>query len=283
MGHIQNNLCEIHSIGANTRERILGPQSVPALNRFGILLAGISETAYGFSWRRLHPAEVQVLASLDGEGEVWVDGQWRAMKAGESYITPPGATHAYRARRGVPWTAGWVIYGGKAPALAGLIAAEPKVIPALAGQLRHALEGAWDAVTQQIAPASVELWVQLVHFTVLQTLKANHRPASRLGALWGAVNADMARPWTLDQLARLAAMSKENLRRVCLKETGESPLHQLMRLRMRRASELLLVSDDKLTSIAARVGYTDPFAFSIAFKRAMGMSPSQYRKAKGGE
>lgn len=45
-----------------------------------------------------------------------------------------------------------------------------------------------------------------------------------------------------------------------------------------RAKELLSFTSDKLMSIAERVGYEDPFSFSVAFKRETGTSPSGYRK-----
>jgi AraC-like DNA-binding protein len=279
MAGIPNNICEIHSVGADTRERIFGVHGVPSLAAFGIRLAGISETAFGFSWSRTHPVDAQLLASLEGEGECLVGGEWRRLRPGEAYLTPPGVAHAYRAVRGQPWTVGWVIYDAKASALAGLLPREPRIVPVMGAQLRHSIEGAWDAVVGQLPQPQIELWGQIVHFSVLQTLRANQHSGNRLVALWSAVNADLARPWTLGELARAASMSKENLRRVCLKENGTSPLNHVLRLRMRRAAELLLVSDEKLVSIAERVGYGDPFAFSTAFKRETGTSPSEYRKA----
>ena len=279
-------ICEIHSIGAETRERLFVVPNVPELAEFGIRLAGISEAAFGFSWCRLHPVNLQILAGLDGEGEVWLDGRWQALKPGEAYLSPAEVSHAYRARRGTPWTVCWVVYEAEPPAFAGVIPGEPRVIPLPAGQLRHSLEGACDAVARQAEPARRELWTRLIHLTVLEALGAGlirDRAGRRLGPLWSRVNADLARPWTLDLLAQAAMMSKENLRRVCLRETGASPMRQLTRLRMRRALELLLASDEKLVSVAERVGYTDPFAFSVAFKRETGSCPSQYRKGRGGE
>lgn len=75
-------------------------------------------------------------------------------------------------------------------------------------------------------------------------------------------------------------MSKENVRRVCLNDFGVSPMRQLARLRMSRAAELLAFTTDKLALIAERVGYGDPFSFSVAFKREMGRSPSAFRKTE---
>jgi AraC-like DNA-binding protein len=48
---------------------------------------------------------------------------------------------------------------------------------------------------------------------------------------------------------------------------------------MGRASLLLARSPRTIESIAADVGYGDPFAFSVAFKRQFGVPPSAYRRA----
>lgn len=56
-----------------------------------------------------------------------------------------------------------------------------------------------------------------------------------------------------------------------------SPQEYLMTLRMNRAAELLENTDDKITSIASAVGYSDPLTFTKMFKRIKGMSPSDWR------
>ena len=56
-----------------------------------------------------------------------------------------------------------------------------------------------------------------------------------------------------------------------------SPQEYLMTLRMDRAAELLENTDDKITSIASAVGYSDPLTFTKMFKRIKGMSPSDWR------
>jgi len=264
-------MCEIHSIGAKTKERMIGVKGVPALAEFGIILTGVSEAEEGFSWCRLRHEDTQLLATVSGEGEVWREGKWEPMGPGFAYFTRPGAPHAYRAKAGRKWTVCWVIYKGEMETPAPL-PATPTVVPVASSQLWHAVEGACGA-----APREAELWIRLIHQTVLRALKAG-QPNSRLPLLWTAVNADLARNWTLDQLARIACMSKENLRRVCLRELGSSPMRQLTRLRVERAAELLACSSDKLVSIAERIGYGDPFSFSVAFKRETGVTPSAYRQ-----
>jgi transcriptional regulator GlxA family with amidase domain len=46
---------------------------------------------------------------------------------------------------------------------------------------------------------------------------------------------------------------------------------------MRRATELLVSTDDKVETIAAAVGYQNPCAFSTTFKKWIGWRPSEHR------
>lgn len=278
MAHIQHPICEIHSVGRETKERIIGVRGVPFLAEFGIGLAGVSEAREGFSWSRLNPTLTQILATVSGSGEVWVNGAWKQIGPGFAYVTPPEIPHAYRAIAKRDWTVCWVIYEGELLDSAAFLPAVPEVIPFASRQLWHAVEGACDAAAQKDAQTPTELWVRLMHHTVIRTLNAAHCGGYRLAALWSSVNEDLAREWTLEDLARVAGMSKENLRRICQHDLGLSPMRQLTRLRISRAAELLTFTSDKLLSIAERVGYGDPFSFSVAFKRETGVPPSNYRK-----
>jgi len=65
------------------------------------------------------------------------------------------------------------------------------------------------------------------------------------------------------------------------REEGMSFTAYVTNVRMERAAQLLLESDDKTYLIAEKTGYTDPNYFSYVFKRRFGISPSKYRA--GGE
>jgi transcriptional regulator GlxA family with amidase domain len=99
-----------------------------------------------------------------------------------------------------------------------------------------------------------------------------------LGQLWGRVNAELASQWNLARLAREAGYSYGHLRRLCVRQLGRSPMHQVTWLRMRRAAELLTTTPLKIDAVAQVVGYTSPFVFSNAFRRWLGWRPSEYRR-----
>jgi len=88
--------------------------------------------------------------------------------------------------------------------------------------------------------------------------------------------------WTLAQLAREAGYSNEHLRRLCRRQLGRSPMHQVSYLRMRHAAERLTVTEQTIEAIALEVGYQNPFVFSNAFTKWIGWRPSEYRRKKHG-
>jgi two-component system response regulator YesN len=50
-----------------------------------------------------------------------------------------------------------------------------------------------------------------------------------------------------------------------------------------KAKELLKHTDLKSYAVADRVGYADPYYFSSIFKKATGMTATEYRTSVGGE
>lgn len=87
-----------------------------------------------------------------------------------------------------------------------------------------------------------------------------------------------AHPWTLDELAQQAGLSRTALAERFRDAMGDTPLNHLRVLRMQRAMRLLAETDHKLETIAAEVGYQDAFSFSKVFKRTLGLSPKAFRE-----
>ena len=87
------------------------------------------------------------------------------------------------------------------------------------------------------------------------------------------------RPWTVETLAAAVGLSRAALARRFTRQVGETPLAHLTRWRLALAADLLAATDLPLAAIAERVGYSNQFALSTAFKRAHGVPPSHFRLA----
>jgi len=83
---------------------------------------------------------------------------------------------------------------------------------------------------------------------------------------------------TVGTAAAALGISEGHLSHIFKKETGSTPGNYLTRIRMRAAMELLCDYRSKIYEVADRVGYRDIAHFSATFKRAVGMTPSEYQK-----
>jgi transcriptional regulator GlxA family with amidase domain len=111
----------------------------------------------------------------------------------------------------------------------------------------------------------------------------DERIDERLWRVWQEVDADLGKPWTNAAMARIACMSEEHLRRLCLRYYRQTPMERVFQLRMQRATGLLSMSPRKIEDIAYDVGFSSIFSFSSAYKRWCGHSPSERRKRLFGQ
>lgn len=92
-----------------------------------------------------------------------------------------------------------------------------------------------------------------------------------------AVEQDVRRPWTLDDLAAIAGLSTSRLSHLFREQLGRSPMAVVEQHRMRMAAQLLDLTDRPIRAVAAEVGYPDPLYFSARFRRCFRLSPRAYR------
>ncbi|MER7787008.1 AraC family transcriptional regulator [Streptomyces sp. NPDC097640] len=97
-----------------------------------------------------------------------------------------------------------------------------------------------------------------------------------------AMHSDPAAAWSNDRLAAEAGVSRPTLARRFTALVGRPPMAYLTWWRLTLAATLLRDTTDPLATIAHRIGYGTPYAFSHAFKREFGATPGQYRTEAAG-
>jgi AraC family transcriptional regulator, alkane utilization regulator len=102
----------------------------------------------------------------------------------------------------------------------------------------------------------------------------------QVGRVLSLLHALPNRPWTVDELAREAAISRAALAKRFVKLVGQSPIQYLAGWRMHLARHLLRESSFGIGEIAGRVGYESEAAFNRAFRRLVGSPPATWRQAK---
>ncbi len=86
-------------------------------------------------------------------------------------------------------------------------------------------------------------------------------------------------PWSVEQLAATAGLSRSAFFERFKRAVGESPSEYLTRWRVHVASQLLASGDASVAAAARHVGYATEAGFSNAFLRVMGVRPGAYRRA----
>ena len=148
----------------------------------------------------------------------------------------------------------------------------------LAGELRQRRPGGYLVIDH------------LAHLMLVQVLRLYLDTQARPGVGWlqaladrrlarvlGALHADPARRWTLEELAGVAGLSRSAFAERFRRLVGAPPMDYLTRWRMLVAADRLRHSRESVASVALAVGYESESAFSTAFKRIMASSPRQLR------
>ncbi|HTA77504.1 MAG TPA: AraC family transcriptional regulator [bacterium] len=100
----------------------------------------------------------------------------------------------------------------------------------------------------------------------------------QLGVGIRSIHDHLEKNWTVESMAACAGMSRSAFAFKFKTIVGQSPLEYLTRWRMHKASALIRQNHTNFSEISHVVGYESESAFTKAFKREMGETPSKFRK-----
>lgn len=139
-------------------------------------------------------------------------------------------------------------------------------------------------------PGSEFVMSRLVDLLLVEAMRAASSANAPPGLLRGLGDERLARAlkqmharidhaWSVDQLAKIAALSRSAFFERFSRMVGLAPMEYLLAWRMEIAKDLLRNGEQAVFEIAERVGYGSTSAFSVAFSRRVGRSPSSYARA----
>ncbi|MDO7269689.1 AraC family transcriptional regulator [Shouchella clausii] len=92
------------------------------------------------------------------------------------------------------------------------------------------------------------------------------------------IEANYARPLTLEEIAQEAGWSKYYFIKQFKTELNITPMNYVTIIRIKKAASLLAQTDDTIAEVAYQVGMVDPNYFTKVFKKTVGVSASKFRK-----
>ena len=240
---------------------------------------GITNPGPRYSMRRSALFEVCVFEYvLEGEVEIFLDGEWKVASAGDFYILAPRVEHRYRSLPKNPCKKIWINY----------------VSSYMYEYLRS-----YGVQTDIYHSSSAKIYFDEIFSIVEEHNKTEDTPfriadllhkivkvASRERKRENCGEYEMVQKLSeyvykklnLDELAEKLMMSKCNLIRRFKKQFGVTPYEYLIGMKLENAKILLRDTNMTVKQISAKLCISDEHYFSTLFLNRVGLRPLSYRK-----
>lgn len=165
--------------------------------------------------------------------------------------------------------------------------------PLAKAALKEAIEQMIDEL-QRSEPGCEMVVDHLAHIALIKFLRFHLSEVAHARSGWlyaladrqmstaiAAMHNEPSRRWTVALLAGVAGMSRTAFAIRFKATVGHAPMDYLTQLRMLMAVRRLADPTARIAQIAQALGYESESAFSVAFKRTMGLPPRQYTGTVG--
>ena len=229
---------------------------------------------------------------VDGKGKFTIDGITTQLKTGDMFILPKGKVAFYQADGEHPWTYLWVGFSGsKAENILSKTqlldhyfchsTLESKVLDQIV-KLTQFRDQKLDDVTE--LQLTAELY-KLLAFLMKEFPSKAMSDSSILIQNYikqakKIIHTQYGKPLKISDIAKKLNLNRSYLYKIFKEETGYSLKDYLIQIRMEKSADLLTRTTFHISEIANAVGFPDALAFSKAFKKHFGQSPSHYRKTQ---
>jgi AraC family L-rhamnose operon regulatory protein RhaS len=158
----------------------------------------------------------------------------------------------------------------------------------------HLLEGMMYEYNKENSCYSTLIRLQLVELLILLSRIYNERNSKSntshnivndtnilIQRICGYLSRNYDQKISIQTLCNLFNISPRHLNRLFKQETGQTVVEMVHNIRIEKAKQFLIESDEKVINVAIKVGYDDPAFFSRLFRRVVGCSPGKYKAAMG--
>lgn len=195
------------------------------------------------------------------------------LSAGDMFVIRPGETTFYQADGQDPWRYIWI--GFDCPAEFAPLLEEDTVHLPLAEGIFSALKTAGKLQTGRELFMCAKLYELLAHMA--RQAEAAPTPEDSIRQAVNYMETEYMRDISISGIAGMLKMNRSYFSTLFKRVMGVPPQKYLTQLRIEKAAGLMASNGFTASEAALAAGYADVFAFSRAFKKARGVSPTQYR------
>lgn len=233
--------------------------------------------------------EYQIVYFTDGAGTLKLRGGEYALTGGTVLILPPGAWHSYYPHPDTGWKQYWICFKGDfvdewmrdtscsldQPLFRVGLNAE------LLGLFRKALEIAGKQDNLNLIGGLINYLVNLVcNVALTSPADGFSLPSDNAGKIERAcrrMEETLADDVRIEDIAAEVGLSYPLFRKLFRQMMNMSAQQYLLQLRVQRAADMLMSTDEPVKNVAYTLGYDQPAYFSYCFHKVMGMTPREYR------
>lgn len=257
------------------------------------LVTGHFRVSRGYrTWRECGTKDWLLILTLAGRGRFGQDAPGDTIaESGDAVLLRPGTRHDYGVEAAadsweILWTHfqprpawhAWLRWPEQAPGLMRLTLAEPIVRQKIAVRFRQAHQLATGSLRRRDLFAMNALEEVLLWCDTQNTRAQPSQLDVRVQAVVDFACGHLADKVTMETLTAEGGLSASRLTALFRAQVGLTPQQFLEQQRLARARQLLARTSHSVGSIAAEVGFENPFYFTLRFKRQTGLSPRDWRK-----
>ncbi len=249
---------------------------------------------------------IEICLVAEGTGVHYIGNQQMQVARGDMFFIPIGVSHVFRPKstsKGLPL----IIYNctfkeEQLRALLHAVPLEPDMAAALwalneqsrwlhfhdqheEGQhlfrkLHLEFSSRRPGYAASLCASAIELLIMIFRSLTPQK-QVNHLSVSWINELLSYMRSNCGAELHAGEIAAQLGMSGRHFQRSFKKLTGMTFLESIQNIRIDQSCQLLLSTTDKISHIAAVVGYQDIKYFNALFKKKTGVTPRQYRAYAG--
>ena len=196
------------------------------------------------------------------------------LSKGQAFVIRPGEMTYYAASTDNPWHYGWLGFTCCDP----LPVLDQDVFEVAALKPVFSMISAGNSLSMGREWYLLSLINQMIAVLVDATASEGSSAGRNIRRAKFSIETNYMQKFSIQELADSLHLERSYFSTLFKKEVGCSPQQYLIRCRLENAASML--ADQKMSpgEVSMAVGYPDEFSFSRAFRKAYGVSPSEYRR-----
>lgn len=211
------------------------------------------------------------------------------LHAGDAFLIEPNKIIHYTADEAEPWTYMWIEFDGlKAKEYltgAGLDYKQPIYLPKSPEEGAAAFNYLKYIVEHPEAPApEIMGYAYLLFHSLIQSCAETvHCPVNHIRDYYiqsavSFIEEHYMDNISIEHMAAALNLDRSYFSKLFKKMTQKNPQEFLIQYRINKSCEFLRATNMTIAQISSSVGYANPFHFTRAFKKVMGIPPEQWRR-----